>query len=199
MLNLYCIAYPVTSLGPGKRVVVWVAGCARNCEGCISREMRDPEAGKLIDTKTIIARLARIQHRIDGITISGGEPFDQAEALVGFLKQIRRTWLEWDVIVYTGYTIEQIYELGSKAINILKHVDVLIDGQYEMEVPQNHPLAGSGNQRVHTFTKRGQELITLVDGNKYDAVNFGIGKDNQNMIIGVPNTESRVKLGGMYA
>jgi len=101
-LNLFAIAYPVTVLGPGHRLVVWVAGCKKRCKGCISPEMLNPKAGKKIDTSVLMKHLARINYELDGITISGGEPFDQAGAVQELLAKIKRKWPAWNNIYIQG-------------------------------------------------------------------------------------------------
>ena len=95
----------VTALGPGTRFGVWVAGCNRNCPGCIAQSTHDMKSGDPIDTGALAWEI--ITSNADGITVSGGEPFLQAEALAEMLRIVRGK-RDMGVIVYTGYTLEEL-------------------------------------------------------------------------------------------
>lgn len=142
---------PVHSLGPGERVCLWLQGCSRDCPGCISPELRpitgsETEESLLAD---ILVRTARSGH-CEGLTVSGGEPFLQASALLRLLSLVRDGFK--DILVYTGYTLEELREgaCGPAGRGCLERIDVLIDGAYIQEY--NRPgcvLRGSENQRIH--------------------------------------------------
>jgi anaerobic ribonucleoside-triphosphate reductase activating protein len=191
LIRLYRIAYPVTSLGPGNRVALWVAGCSKRCKGCISPEMHDPSAGKPIAVATLAKRLGRLDAMIDGITISGGEPMDQADALATLVRMIKKQRPEWNIIVYTGYSRAKAGRLSEGAKMLLASVDVLIDGEYRMSVLQKHPLAGSGNQKIHCLSDVGKNIG--IDNCTYGAADFGIDGTGQAMLIGILNARTRVK------
>lgn len=191
LIRLFRIAYPVKSLGPGKRVALWVAGCTKRCKGCISPEMRDPSAGKPIAVATLAKRLGRLGSSIAGITISGGEPMDQADALAPFVKMVKKQRPEWNVIVYTGYSKAKAGRLSEGAKELLTLVDVLIDGEYRRSVLQKHPLAGSGNQKIHCLSAVGKKMN--IDNCTYGAADFGIDGTGQAMLIGILNAGTRAK------
>ena len=86
-IRLHRIYYPVTTLGYGQRLGIWVMGCERNCPGCISPEMQ-PADGPLQPLDAILARIPE-DLPCNGLTISGGEPFDQAEAVAEFAQWYR--------------------------------------------------------------------------------------------------------------
>ena len=146
---------PVHSLGPGNRVCLWTKGCSKKCPGCISPEMQSfegdevPEemlAGILVDTAKRSA--------CKGLTISGGDPFEQSEALLRLLKQVRPHFD--DILVYTGFLYEEIKSgaVGEDATECLKFLDVLIDGPYVEE--RNFSgcvLRGSENQTICYFNE----------------------------------------------
>jgi anaerobic ribonucleoside-triphosphate reductase activating protein len=93
---------------------------------------------------TIGGIIARIPpDRVIGITVSGGEPFEQKEDLVRLLEAVRPLGLH--TLVYTGYTYE---ELRRAAPEVLRGIDMLIDGPYRREIPRQNAWAGSGNQRI---------------------------------------------------
>ena len=143
------VLYPVMVLGPGKRVGIWLYGCNRRCKGCISPQLQEFNYSKNISVDRLIERLDSVldNHEVDGITISGGEPFEQAQELDDFLEKIS-TKVK-DVLLYTGYTIEELKGKESPVIeNILKKVSVLIDGEYRENENKGHAIKGSENQRI---------------------------------------------------
>lgn len=190
-LNLYRIAYPVTSLGPDSRIVIWVAGCRKRCGGCISPEMQEPSSGRMIKVKFLLKHLLKINHVVDGITISGGEPFEQAEALTALLKEISKNRPEWNIMVYSGYELLEVFGKYNRSFNIFKYIDVLIDGEYQKDVPSEHPLTGSGNQKIYYLTKRGRKMKKQIDTLSYNRINLGVGSENDYMLIGVVNAFTR--------
>lgn len=189
------MAYPVTALGPGRRAVIWTVGCRRRCSGCISPELQEFDAGKCIQVDLLLRRLLRLKGVIDGITITGGEPFEQPEALNLFMQGISKLMPEWNVLVYTGYKLYELSEKGPLISNILNKIDVLIDGEYRMNIPADHPLKGSGNQRIYFLTGRGRSMATAIEAAQFNSVNFGIGANVQ-MIIGIANQTARRKIHG---
>jgi len=142
--------------GPGgPRTVVWLQGCSIRCTGCQNWALWPSETSEMMSMEPELA--ARMVLEIaDGqpITITGGEPFDQSEALGEFVEALKRrpTSEVPHVIVYTGYSYA--YLLGAKddvgGVGLaLSLIDVLVDGQYKQEL--DHPRIqwrGSENQRV---------------------------------------------------
>ena len=145
----------VTTLGPGSRLVVWVNGCNRRCRGCISERLQafDPENEYDIEAFLRGFDLSRI----DGVTISGGEPFEQAPELAKLIRLLRRKGVT-DILVYTGYTLEELRARGDGATDeALSGISVLIDGPYVAELDDGTDnIKGSKNQRV-LFLKPGFE------------------------------------------
>lgn len=142
---------PVVSLGPGERIVVWTAGCSKHCAGCISPEWRSQSPDQDVDVDELAQMLldAAREHGVHRLTVSGGDPLEQASELVKLLATIRCAYD--DILVYTGFTFEELpYVIGADTWETLKpFIDVLIDGPYidELNVP-DCALRGSTNQRV---------------------------------------------------
>jgi len=131
--------------GPGIRFVVWVQGCKRKCSGCFNHDTHDPCGGYELEVPKIVEQIP--QNKVCGITLSGGEPFEQAEELLALLKEAGRIRL--NRLVYTGYTYEELLGLDSPIIReCLEETDLLIDGAYEEGNPPHMPWTGSGNQRI---------------------------------------------------
>ena len=114
-LQVNRLAHPVTALGPGRRVGLWVQGCSIHCPGCGSLDTWDPTSGEIADTAALAAQIAALvaEERLTGMTITGGEPTEQSDALADLVTRLRRlveatgdTGLEpVDVLVFTGCSL----------------------------------------------------------------------------------------------
>jgi anaerobic ribonucleoside-triphosphate reductase activating protein len=135
--------------GPGIRYVLFVQGCKHNCPGCHNPQTHSFEGGVLTDTEQLYREILK-NPLLDGITFSGGEPFEQAGALWELAEKVGKVGL--NVITYTGYTFEYILEKMKKDKDwerLLNISDILIDGRFEIE-KKNELLKfiGSENQRI---------------------------------------------------
>ncbi|WP_294829202.1 4Fe-4S single cluster domain-containing protein [uncultured Gilliamella sp.] len=146
------IHFPVTTLGPGRRLGIWFQGCSLRCEGCISVDTW-ATAKTLIPIEQLMMKLSSYLPLIDGITISGGEPFDQFEALLAIVVQLRER-TKVDILVYTGYAVEDITD---QLQQIKPYIDVLISDPFQRQSSQTLRLRGSDNQRLHCFTSQAVE------------------------------------------
>lgn len=140
------ILYPVKVLGPGNRVGIWTTGCNFSCQGCTSPELKSFNAGKDISVDSIIKVIQKIESPIDGFTISGGEPFEQADELLNLLIQLNM--ITDDIILYTGYYYEELSKKISNFSDYLSLISVLIDGRYIDELNTGLGLKGSANQNI---------------------------------------------------
>ena len=146
------VHFPVTTLGPGKRLGIWFQGCSLRCEGCISLDTW-ATAKTLIPIDQLMMALSSYLPLVDGITISGGEPFDQFDALLAIVAQLREK-TEVDILLYTGYSIEDIPD---QLQQIKPYIDVLISDPFRRQTSQTLRLRGSDNQRLHCFTSQAKE------------------------------------------
>ena len=144
-------------LGPHTRYCLWVSGCNRRCPGCISPESHDMQAGTPIPAGALAWEV--ILSDVEGITISGGEPFLQAEALCEFLRHIKRH-RDVGVIVYTGYVLEELSDVAG-AKELIELCDLIIDGPYIQQLDDGKALRGSSNQRVIPVTQRYAAYLDL--------------------------------------
>lgn len=182
VLNLLDIERNGTrSLGPGLRYAVWTQGCPFNCPQCITPEGRPIVAAKLIDTLQLADDII-INKNINGITISGGEPFLQAASLAVLLNKVVESRPELNVIIFTGFLKENL--LSKEALSVLSLTDLLIDGRYIDELNDGIGLRGSSNQRLHFLTDR---LLPykkeLLFGKRQIEININ---DNRIDAIGIP-------------
>lgn len=154
---------PVSTVnGPGKRSVVWVQGCIFDCPGCFNQEARPFTRDRLVTGSELIAQ---IPSEVEGITISGGEPFCQAWALIGFCREVKARGLT--IMLYSGYTLARIKAIYDPAcLGLLEQADILVDGLYEQKIPATNPWAGSGNQQVHFLSTRYSAILLPVDQKK---------------------------------
>lgn len=149
-MNLARILYPVQVLGPGNRIGLWLCGCNRACKGCSNPELWVQREELEINVQDVVSLIQRIteSHKVDGFTISGGEPFLQADELLLLLSYL--TPISTDILIYTGYRLEELRELNSKSINgILDSAAVIIDGAYIEGLNNDSVLRGSSNQQIH--------------------------------------------------
>lgn len=151
-LNIFQLCRNGTrALGPGLRYVIWVQGCPFRCPHCETPEGLSFAPNILINVNDL-AKDIITRPRIEGLTISGGEPMEQAGLLADLLEQVLANRPELNVISYTGYQIEQLKT--NEALRFISQLDVLIDGKYIHEKNDNLGLRGSSNQRVHFLTNR---------------------------------------------
>lgn len=135
--------------GPGLRAVVWFQGCSLGCPGCFNPATHDPGGGDECDTETLAAEILARAARIEGLSVSGGEPFQQPEALLDLLQRLAAASLSR--LVFSGYTLAEIQALPLGPAT-LRHVDVLIAGRYHAAQRTGHGLLGSANQQIHLLT-----------------------------------------------
>ena len=157
MLRVNTVCVDTGSEGPGRRFCVWVQGCSRHCPGCFAEELWDHQSGYELSVDDLCAQLdARlaIAPQLEGITLLGGEPFEQAEALARFAMHARARGLS--VFCFSGYTLKEL-ELGRVpgAAELLAQVDVLAAGPFVREERDfSRPWVGSRNQEFFFLTDR---------------------------------------------
>lgn len=150
--------------GPGLRMTVFVQGCPHHCPGCHNPETWDAAGGTDVEVDKIVKKYLS-NPLLDGITISGGEPFDQPDCCVDLLSKIfHRCESIW---CYTGYTFEQLMERRDfPSCFLLGITDVLVDGPYiESQRTLELPWRGSRNQRlidVRASLKHGKAVEYII-------------------------------------
>ncbi len=156
-LLVYHVERRIRTLGfhGEERYGLWTAGCARRCPGCMSPASRDSENGEWMRIEEL--RMDIVSTGLCEMTISGGEPFLQAEALAKLLKTTRRLVPDLGVLVYTGCRLEELVK-EKASLALLKEIDLLIDGEYVDEENRANDryrrLRGSRNQGIYPLTGR---------------------------------------------
>ncbi len=136
--------------GPGRRVVLWVQGCSLRCPGCANPATHAFEGGGEVLVPDLWRHLRGLARGQDGLTISGGEPLDQAPAMRALLDLVRRQG-DLSVVLFTGYTWEEV-QRRPDAADLLAGVDLLVAGRYDRDRRTACDLRGSSNQTVHFLT-----------------------------------------------
>ena len=151
MLRVATIVADTEAEGPGRRFAVWMQGCSLRCAGCCNPEMFDERRGTAM---TIEQLAAQIPAGVEGITLLGGEPFEQAAGCAEFARLAKARGLT--VMVFSGYTRAELAD-RSDAAELFAEIDLLVDGRYDRTKPEPPPpigrrWIGSANQTMHYLT-----------------------------------------------
>jgi anaerobic ribonucleoside-triphosphate reductase activating protein len=149
----YCKYYPIDVLnGEGTRCSLFVSGCIHNCRGCWNQSTWSLDAGELFTTQLadqIIKDLNDTRIKKQGLSLSGGDPLHPANVseVLTLIKRVKQECLNKDIWLWSGY---QLMELNFQQQEIIRFVDVFIDGKFEQALTEpNLKWRGSSNQVVH--------------------------------------------------
>ena len=150
--------------GPGIRLTVFTQGCHHHCPGCQNPQTHDFEGGHFIEREAIITMIKE-NPLLDGVTFSGGDPMDQAAALIPLAREIKGKQVKalgLNIVTFTGYTFEHLYARKDENpgwADLLEVTDYLIDGPFVEELRSLElRFRGSSNQRIIDVQK------SLIDG-----------------------------------
>jgi len=175
ILSISHIEKSTTLLGPYRRYVLWVYGCYFDCEGCMAYNTKFG-VEKLMTLQELVDDI--LQSDVEGITISGGEPFLQADALYELVNKLKAQ-KDQGVIVYSGFTLE---ELDNPLLSV---IDILIDGRYVKELDVGQAYIGSSNQKLHYLTDRYKNIAYYSDRQRKAEIKLTA---DQAVLIGVPSS-----------
>ena len=147
--------------GPGLRFVLWTQGCSKGCKNCFNPLTWSTENNKVMSNDNILELIKNFED-IDGVTITGGDPFEQEYELLELLFSLRTFNFKKGIIVYTGFTIDEINENPIRR-KCLDYMDILIDGRYEEDKRISSGLKGSSNQNVLYLTDKIKEEEINID------------------------------------
>lgn len=188
-MELDNIVFPVYTLGINRRLVLWLVGCPHACFGCSNPELWRANPAKevaLSKVKDLVTQIHQEQ-TIEGVTITGGEPFNQTTELAALILYLNKLGIK-DIIVYTGFTYEALQARSEDATKtIFNNIALLIDGPYIAKQNDNRPLRGSSNQRLIFFRDeykdayeaylKGERKMQLV-GERTNIIAIGIPPKN---------------------
>jgi anaerobic ribonucleoside-triphosphate reductase activating protein len=183
--------YPVTVLGPGKRLGIWLQGCSIRCKNCVSQDTWENDAEREMPVAQLLNWCRKTAaNGLDGVTISGGEPFDQPQALTALLDGLIR-WrtkakLDFDILCYSGYPLAT---LKKNHAAILAKLDALIPEPYVDAKPLAHVWRGSTNQPLLPLSARGRKVYAQYLNAAADPANKRIQTmldDGRVWYVGIP-------------
>lgn len=176
--------FPVSVLGPGQRIGIWFQGCSLHCKACVSQDTWETDPARKMPIAQLLAWCRHItEGHFDGVTLSGGEPFDQpkalSELLSGLVQWRKSSGLDFDILCYSGYPYSR---LQKRHAPLLRKLDALIPEPYIDVKPLAHLWRGSSNQPLLPLSDRGHKkyaeyldapvescakrIQTLVDGQR---------------------------------
>ena len=134
--------------GPGVRTTIFLTGCTLNCKNCFNKEYQNFHFGKVFDEKAFDDVMDCLSDaNISGLSVLGGEPFDNLAGLKEFITKVRANSKK-DIWIYSGYTFEELLEKDG-AMDVLKNIDVLVDGRFVEDLKDlKLKFRGSSNQRI---------------------------------------------------
>lgn len=183
-LHLSRVHFPVTVLGPGRRLGIWVQGCNSACSGCISRDTWSRDGGYWVEVEALVANCHRMTNGlIDGVTITGGEPFGQPKGLAALLDALE-TWRNsqgFDVLCYSGLPLKR---LKGEHSSLLARLDVLIPEPFIEGRPISGAWRGSDNQPLVLLSELGRERYATLPTDS-PAIQIAV-TDGSLWFIGIP-------------
>lgn len=179
------IYYPVKTLGYGNRIGIWTIGCPHRCKNCSNPELWEPDSAKDIPVLKLVEYIKAIPHA-DGITITGGDPFYQLEQLNQVVISIKELGYD-DILIYSGYTINEIRKMGDTAVYILENIAILVDGKYMEELDNGLSFRGSVNQVIHRLNAELSERY--LDAEHWERQSQIVINDNHVQLLGIPMNE----------
>lgn len=147
-MRFHNITYPDVNNGEGCRVTLWIAGCTHHCKGCHNPQTWSFKSGREFteDIKNKLYNVLKLPY-IKGITLSGGDPLDSFNDIFELVKDIKNSFNDKDIWLFSGYTLEDIK--NSEKSVILGYIDVLVDGEFKEELKDlTLAFRGSSNQRI---------------------------------------------------
>ncbi len=153
MLRIAQVVPDTEAEGPGKRFAIWTQGCEIHCPGCCNPEMLSKDGGTLVEAEALAARVAGTKG-IEGITLLGGEPTEQAAGLAVVARRAKAAGLS--VMLFSGWTLEELTAKKRADVDELVSLcDLLVDGRYDAGNPEpERRWIGSANQKIHFLSNR---------------------------------------------
>lgn len=188
LLSINRILAPITVLGAGRRVGVWVQGCALACPGCASIDTWDSALGVRYEPVALAERLADLVmgENLDGLTLTGGEPLDQPAQLAELITELKARLSSspragrFDVLLFSGYTRGAAQRRAGALWDLL---DAAVCGPYRQQLPSELPLVASSNQEM--------VLLSRLAENRYSSSHGGhrmqfVSDGESLMMVGLP-------------
>lgn len=172
--------------GPGLRYVLWLQGCTLGCPGCFNPLTHPSPGGRAREIGELVSEICSLVPEIEGVSISGGEPFQQPDGLFELVSAIRQ-YTRLSLLVFSGFTYEEICRIPAGP-RVLDKIDVLVAGRYVASARHGRALLGSANQSVHFLTDRygPRDLKAVPETEVY------IGADGEIVMSGIGGPAVRI-------
>ena len=182
--------------GPGRRAVIWVQGCSLGCAGCFNKRSHSTAGGREVKIPVLVDWLKSLwlAGAISGLTISGGEPMEQAAELSALLEAVRSGLPSLSIGLFSGYAESELVQGQFRADSSLSrvqrgdlwqrirgHLDFAVLGRYNRLQPSDRPLATSRNQQLLLLSDRHPEGDFTAQ-----SVEITIGAEGMTQITGFP-------------
>lgn len=166
------------------RVQITLQGCSHTkCPGCTSPHTHDAAGGRAVPVTRLLSWMQSLPH-MGGLTVSGGEPTDQADALAHLLKVFREAFPEAEVVLYSALLWPRLQLNHAQLIELC---DVVVAGPYVASLPPT-PLAGSANQTVHLLTPMAERLYAGWENWPLHCVQVAsLPRENKVLMVGIPS------------
>ncbi|MCP4565917.1 MAG: radical SAM protein [Bosea sp.] len=190
--------FPVTVLGPGCRAGIWVQGCGVGCKGCVSKDTWNRAGGSAMPVATILSwSLACVASGADGVTISGGEPFEQPDGLAALLDGLIAARAagsrDFDILCYSGLKLTRLRRLHAA---ILAKLDAVIPEPFVEALPDGAIWRGSVNQPLIALSERGRRIYApYLDGKATNSAGLQVSVEgDQIWMVGIPRRGDLARL-----
>ena len=175
--------------GPGVRAVIWVQGCTLGCAACFNPGTHAPGEADVPAVNVADALLADWPESVEGLTLSGGEPFQQAPGLAALCARVRAARPGTSIMAFSGYTLEELRALDAPpgAADLLAHLDLLVDGRFDVRAPTERPWRASANQRLWVLGRRPPDTAAAESG----TAEVHVEADGRVLLSGFPDPALR--------
>ena len=171
-------------------MVIWTQGCSKACKNCFNPETWSNKKHLQLSPEQIFNYIK--ENMPDGVTLTGGDPLEQPQELLVLLRLIDTLNLPKGIIVFTGYTIDELYILGNDYVKCLDYIDLLIDGRFVDSLKCKNGLRGSINQNFHYLSDKLKQDEIEID----QKIEIGFINDKI-YVTGFPDTKIYLKKFGV--
>jgi anaerobic ribonucleoside-triphosphate reductase activating protein len=194
-LGIYLFHHPVYTLGPGRRIGLWTQGCSIRCEGCVSREAWSFDGGEPADVGELSRKIRDIfrNESPDGLSVSGGEPFDQPGPLIRLLRNLASAGPR-DILIFTGYRIRDV---AARHAEISELAAAVVDGPFEKGNDSELCWKGSRNQTLTLFRPEFAERYSRWAAAKKGRLQI-LSDERGIFVVGVPRQKDVRKIQEVY-
>lgn len=160
MLNIYNIETSNYVNGNGCRYVLWLQGCDLGCVGCWNQQSWSFADRILKSVDEVFTQIKSLEHKLDGVTFSGGEPFLQSSELSQLAKLIKEKTL-LDLQVFTGFNKDEL--IKKEQIELLNYTDILVAGRFDDTKKNNNQIVYILNDSIDTWQFNNSDVEIELD------------------------------------